>query len=181
MITKKIKSFKVAFGGIVTGVSIVIMFLTGVIPTLTYALPAIAGALLIAVSIEIGPKFAGVVYFAVSVLSLLVVADKEAAVMYAAFFGYYPIVKGIIEKKTNGTVSWIIKYIIFNISVISAFFIVSKVFMISYEEVEFLGKYSLPVLLLIGNIVFAFYDIALTRILSVYIYNWRKHIKRMFK
>lgn len=178
---KKFNSFKVAFGGVISALSIVLMFMTGIIPTLTYAVPAIAGALLIALSIEISPKFAVTVYAAVSILSLLVVADKEAAVMYAAFFGCYPILKGFIEKKTKGIVSWIIKYAFFNIAVIVAFFVSSKVFMIPYDEIEFLGKFTLPLLLLAGNIVFAFYDIAMTRVLSAYIYSWRKYIKRMFK
>ncbi len=178
---KKFNSFKVAFGGIISAVSIVLMFSTGLIPTLTYAIPAVAGALLIMIVIEISPKFAVAVYLAVSVLSLLVVADKEAAVMYAAFFGYYPIIKGFIEKKLNGVSAWIVKYIIFNVAVISAYLIVSKILGISYDDIAFLGKFALPLLWLICNITFAFYDIALTRILSIYIYNWRKYVKRVFK
>ena len=178
---KKFNAFKVALGGVVSALSVVLMFSTGLIPTLTYAIPAMAGMLLIVISIEISPKFATVVYVAVSMLSLLVVADKEAAVMYAAFFGYYPIIKGFIEKKLSGVVEWIVKYVIFNIAVISAYFVVSKIFMISYEDLGSLGKYAMPVFLVICNIVFALYDIALTRLLSAYIYNWRKYIKRMFK
>lgn len=178
---KKFNSFKVAFGGIVAALSVVLMFSTGIVATLTYAIPAIAGGLLIAIVIEIGPKFASAVYVAVSVLSLLIVADKEAAVMYTAFFGYYPILKGFIEKKLNITMSWIVKHIIFNIAIISAYFVVSKVFMISFDDIDFLGEFALPILLLVCNIVFAFYDIALTRIISAYIYNWRKYIKRVFK
>lgn len=178
---KKFNAFKVALGGVVSALSVVLMFSTGLIPTLTYAIPAMAGMLLIVISIEISPKFATVVYVAVSMLSLLVVADKEAAVMYAAFFGYYPIIKGFIEKKLSGIVEWIVKCVIFNIAVISAYFVVSKIFMISYEDLGSLGKYAMPVFLVICNIVFALYDIALTRLLSAYIYNWRKYIKRMFK
>ncbi len=177
----KFNSFKVAFGGIITAISIVLMFSTGIFYSLTYAIPAIAGALLIMIVIEISPKFACAVYVAVSVLSLLIVADKEAAVMYAAFFGYYPIIKGFIEKKFNKTLLWIIKYIVFNLAVISAYFIVSKVFLISFEDIEFLGEFVLPFFLFFGNIVFFFYDIALTRLLSAYLYSWRKYVKRMFK
>lgn len=178
---KNFNSFKIALGGIVAALSIVLMFSTGLISTLTYAIPAVAGMLLIVISIEISPKFATIVYVAVSLLSLLVVADKEAAVMYAAFFGYYPIVKGFIEKKLSGVVEWIVKYIIFNMAVISAYFVVSKIFMISYEDLGSLGKYAMPIFLIVCNIVFFLYDIALTRILSTYLYNWRKYIKRMFK
>ncbi|MBR5201631.1 MAG: hypothetical protein IKW45_00035 [Clostridia bacterium] len=178
---KKFNSFKVALGGVISALSIVLMFMTGVVATLTYAIPAICGALLILIVIEISSKFATSVYIAVSILSLLVVADKEAAVMYAMFFGYYPILKGFIEKKLNGVSEWIVKYVVFNIAVISAYIIVSKVFMISFEDIDFLGKFALPLLIVICNIIFAIYDIALTRLLSSYVYSWKKYIKRVFK
>lgn len=181
MRNNKLRSFKVAFGGIIVALSIVFMFSTGIIPTLTYAIPAMCGALLMAVVIEIGSVFAGAIYIAVSILSLLVVADKEAAVMYVAFFGYYPIIKGFIENKLGKTLSWIIKYIIFNIAMILSYFVISKVFMITFDDIDFLGKYALPALLLVGNIVFALYDIALTRLVTIYLMRWQKYIKRVFK
>lgn len=177
----KFRSFKVAFGGIIAALSIVLMFSTGLIPTLTYAIPAIAGALLMTIVIEISPVFAGAIYIAVSILSLLIVADKEAAVMYAAFFGYYPIIKSFIEKHTNKTLSWIIKYFLFNIAMISSYFVVAKIFMITFDDIDFLGKFALPILLLAGNIVFALYDIALTRLVTAYLIGWRKYVKRVFK
>ncbi len=177
----KFNSFKIALGGIISALSIVLMFLTGIIPTLTYAIPAIAGGLLIMIVIEIGAKFAGAVYLAVSALSLLMVADKEAAVMYAMFFGYYPIIKSFIEKKFNSVCAWIAKYLIFNAAIVLSYLIVSKIFMITYEDMDFLGRFAIPVLLIICNIVFVIYDVAMTRIISTYIYNWRKYIKRVFK
>ena len=83
-------SSKTALGGIVAALSVTMMFLTAVIPTLTYALPAAAGVLLIIVVIDVDKKWAFGVYAAVSLLSLLVLPDKEAAVMYVFFFGHYP-------------------------------------------------------------------------------------------
>ena len=53
--------------------------------------------------------------------------------------------------------------------------------MISFDDVKDFGKYALPVLLLAGNVLFAMYDVLLTRLVSIYIYRWRKHIKRVFK
>ena len=47
-------SRKVALGGMVTALSLVLMFLTGVFPFATFALPGIAGLLLIMVVIEMG-------------------------------------------------------------------------------------------------------------------------------
>lgn len=181
MNSRKDKNFKIAFGGVTSTLSLTIMFLTGLIPTLTYAMPAISGALLMMLVIEINPKFASAVYISVSILSFLVVADKEAAVMYALFFGYYPIIKGFIEKNTKTVLSWIIKYIIFNIAIIGSYFIVTRLLDIGFDDMGLFGKYALPALLALANIVFSIYDVALTRLVSMYLYSWQKYVKRMFK
>ena len=83
------KSGKIALGGLLTALGVVLMFLTGLIPIGTYALPAIAGVLLIVAVIEIGAKWAWMIYAAVAVLSLLFAADKFAVfnvAVVACFF-----------------------------------------------------------------------------------------------
>ena len=51
-------STKTAIGGIIAALSIVLMLLTSAIPTLTYAIPAIAGLLLVVIVIEVNKKWA---------------------------------------------------------------------------------------------------------------------------
>ena len=114
------KSSKTAVGGVITALSIVLMFLTSVIPTLTYALPAAAGFLITLIVIEIDKKWALGVYVAVSLLSVLLIADKEAAVMYIMFFGYYPIVKAIFEKHFHSMLLWVLKFAVFNVGAVAA-------------------------------------------------------------
>ncbi|MCH5192064.1 MAG: hypothetical protein J1F23_07870 [Oscillospiraceae bacterium] len=177
----KYRSFKVALGGIIASLSIVLMLLTGIIPVLTYAVPAICGALLMMLVIELGSKFALSVYAAVAILSMLVVADKEAAVMYTAFFGYYPVLKGFFEKHLKNLPCWIMKYIVFNFTMIVSYFIVSRVFGITFSDMDSFGKFAMPVLLAAGNVVFALYDVALTRLVTAYLFRWQKHIKKLFK
>lgn len=178
---RKILSFKVALGGVIAALSLLLMILAGVTSTLVYAIPMITGVLLMMLVVEFGQGFATMIYIAISILSLLILGNKEAAVMYVAFFGYYPILKSILEKHIRGFVCWIVKYLIFNVSMISSYFIVTKVFMISFEDVEAFGKYALLLLLLAGNVLFVLYDIVLTRLVSIYLYKWRKYIKRVFK
>ena len=81
---------KVAFCGIVAALSAVLMFLTGLVPVATLAIPAIAGCLLIPVVVESGLSWGFGVYAVCSVLSFLLAADREAALFYVLFFGYYP-------------------------------------------------------------------------------------------
>jgi hypothetical protein len=178
---RKALSFKVALGGVVAALSLLFMILAGVTSTLVYAIPMFTGALLMMLVVEFGHGFATLIYVAVSVLSLLLLGNKEAAVMYAAFFGYYPIIKSILERHIKGIVCWIVKYLIFNVAIVFSYFITTRIFMISFEDVEAFGKFALPLLLLAGNVLFVIYDIMLTRLVSVYLYRWRKSIKRVFK
>ena len=53
--------------------------------------------------------------------------------------------------------------------------------MISFDDIDFLGKWALLGLLFVGNIVFALYDVALTRLVTAYLIRWQKYIKRVFK
>ena len=78
------KSGQVALGGIATGMCIALMFATGMIPFSYYALPALAGLVLIAVREENGLSTALIVFAAVSLLSVFVVPIKEAALLFAA-------------------------------------------------------------------------------------------------
>ncbi len=178
---RKQLSFKVALGGVVAALSIVLMIISGVTVSLEYAIPMITGALLMMLVVEFGKSFAVVIYIAVSIISMLLLGNKEPAIMYLMFFGYYPIIKSILENRLKGIFCWIIKYFIFNVSIISSYFVVTKVFMISFDDIKEFGKFALPILLLAGNVLFFMYDILLTRLVSMYIYRWQKHIKRVFK
>lgn len=98
-------SFKVALGGAVAALGLVLMFMTALIPFGTYAFPTFAGILTVVIVIEIGYGYAVAVYAATAILSFLLVPDKEAALMYAIFFGFYPILKGLIERLPTSPLS----------------------------------------------------------------------------
>ena len=181
MNNRKKLSFKVALGGVIAALSLLLMLVAGVTTSLVYAIPMITGAFLMVLVIEFGAGFAGLEYLAISIISMLLLGNKEAAIMYVAFFGYYPIIKSFIEKYMGKILSWIVKYVIFNISMVVAYFVVSKIFMITFDDMEVFGKYALLILLLAGNILFVVYDIMLTRLVTIYVYRWQKYIKRVFK
>ena len=108
------KSYSTALGGIVASLAIVLMFFTGVFPFATYALPALAGLLMVVIVIDFDYKWALSVYAVVSILALLITPDREAAIMFIAFFGYYPTLKSIFEKLKSRVLEWILKFLVFN-------------------------------------------------------------------
>ncbi len=174
-------SSKTALGGIIAALSVTTMFLTAVFTTLSYALPAAAGILLVVVVIDVDKKWAFGVYAATALLALLVLPNKEAAVMYVFFFGHYPIVKAVLEKRLRGVLLWVVKFVIFNVSVVLAYVIILYVFQLPFEDMEKYGKWAVWILLAMGNVVFVLYDIALSRLVTLYMLKWRKSFRKLFK
>lgn len=175
------QSSKCAIGGIVAALSLVLMISVAVIPFMTYALPAIAGALIAFVVTEINRKWAFGVYVSVAVLGLFLVPDKEVAVMYLALFGYYPILKSIIDKKLPKALAWVIKVLVFLVTMVVSYYLMIKLMGLTIDEFDTMGKMAIPVLLGTGTFAFVLYDISLTKITMLYNIKWRKYFKRYFK
>lgn len=91
-------SIKAAVCGICTALSVVLMFLGGIFSVLLYVVPMILGILMIMLQRTFGKGFAVTVYAATSILSLIIAPEKEMVLMYALFFGYYPMVLPYLEK-----------------------------------------------------------------------------------
>ncbi len=151
-----------ALCGMITAVSVVIMLASTLLPVLMYVLPIITsmGVLLV---IEIADKkWAFGVYFATSVLSMILLTDKETALTYVIFFGYYPLIKNTIEKLPR-ILSRVIKTLVFNAAAVSIGLIGVWLFGVSGEEYTEFGKFTIPLLLVLANVVFIMYDFAITK------------------
>ncbi|MBQ8000169.1 MAG: hypothetical protein IJ298_02995 [Ruminococcus sp.] len=171
------KSYAIALCAMLSALSFVVLLLTGLIPVGTYAFPCIAGALLAVVVIEVGYWGAIAVYGVVSVLSFLLVADKEAALYYTAFLGFYPVLKGLIERIRSRLLQYVLKLVVFNVCVIAAFYISIHILSVPAESFELFGVYLPQVFLLLGNLIFVIYDLCLTRIITEYVNKWRNKLK----
>jgi len=171
------KSRKIAFGGIIAALSLVLMLLTGVLPVGTYALPCFAGILLTAIVIEFGTPWALGVYAGVSVLSFLLVSDKEAALYYTMILGIYPVLKSLFERIKIRWLCFIVKLIFFNAVAVASFYISIYVLSVPVESFSLFGV-NMPLLFLVlGNVVFILYDICVTRLVAAYLHIWRQRFK----
>ena len=78
--------------GLLTALAVTLLCLGGVIPAAMLCAPILAMAVLLPVLEELGPKAAGTAYAAAAILGLLLVPDRETALVYL-FFGWYPILR----------------------------------------------------------------------------------------
>lgn len=90
-------------------------------------------------------------------------------------------IKSFLESRLPRWLEWIVKFLIFNVAMVLAYVVIIFVFGIPLDEMEEFGKYAIPILLGMGNVVFFVYDIALTRVISAYLHRWRKMFHRLFK
>lgn len=181
------QSAKVALGGMLTALSVVIL-IPSVLEIFSYTLPAMAAMLTMFAVIELNKSWAFGIYAATSLLGLLLVPNKEAVVLYTVFFGYYPVLKAILESKLPRVPEYIIKFAVFNLALVADFLIMTRIFGMPYErfmgiegESGFIAQYIVPIMLVLGNLVFIMFDIALTRIVTVYLRLWQKRVKKMFR
>ncbi len=174
------QSGKVALGGILCALSLVCMLLT-VLPVSQMGLPALAGAVLIPVVLEIGVKWGWAAYASVGLLSLLICPSMEAKVLFIAFFGYYPVLKSQIERLRKGWLEWILKLALFNATMVASYWLMLKVFGLPEDSFEIFG-FNLPlVVLAIGNVAFVLYDVALTGVITTYLRALQPKLRRLFR
>ncbi len=170
------KSVKTAMAGIISALSVVLLFLGGTIWILAYIMPMLTGMLSIILIKSLNKKTALIVYICVSILSIILLPDKECALTYIFFFGYYPIIKESISKIKNKFISIMLRFLIFNAAIISSQLICVYVFLIPFDD--FLGKWGIIILIFAANIVFALYEKLLDVVFLLY---ERKYSKRVNK
>jgi len=175
------KNLKIALCGVVSALCIAIMACSSLIPFSTYYIPMIAGAIVVSIVIETDKRYAFFVYVTVSILSALIVPDKEAVAMYILFMGYYPILKGVFEGRFKLLAEWVLKLLTFNVSMVSVFLIGIHILGISKEEYTIGGIYLPWVFLLFGNVMFLLYDKLLSQLVVLYIHRIQPQLKKIAK
>ena len=108
----KEKSRQMALGGMITALAVVIMSLGSIIPVNTYVCPVLCILLTRPLLSICGKKIAGYYYIAVSILSLLLAPDREAALVYV-FLGYYPLARLWLERIRPKSVRTLLKVLLF--------------------------------------------------------------------
>lgn len=115
---------------------------------------------------EYGIRYGIITYAAITLLGFLLSADKLSMAAYALIAGYYPIVKHMIEHRIiNRTLRWGVKLAFIMLMATIVFFLFRQFLTIAF---------SLPLLFLIGLIVFIIYDIALEIGIKFYVIRLRK-------
>ena len=173
-------SYRVALGGIVSALCLLCMFLAGIMPALYLLLPMAAGMLMMIIAEEVSISWAWLTYISVSLLSMFVTADKEAALIFIILFGHYPILRIYLHKIKFRWIRFILKLLIFNICAVSYFYVTVFIFGMRQmlEDMNDFGRYGALILLVIGNFIFVLYDFNLGSSYHLYLKRLLPKLRR---
>ena len=149
----------VALGGMMAALAVVIMALGGAIPLNTFLCPILCMMLLRFVLHSCGKRIAWAWYGAVSILSLMLGPDKEAAAIFLAL-GYYPILKPRLDRIPGGMV---LKLALFNAVILTMYWVLIRILglqQIARDYAE-MGKVMTIVMVILGNVTFWLLDVVL--------------------
>ncbi len=168
---------KLALSAVFTALGVAVMYIGALIEVLDLSIAAIASLFVYFAVVEEGEWHPWAIWFATSVLSLLLLPTKFGALCYALFIGVYPMFKLFFEKNRIW-IAWVLKLSMFNTALILIMLAVKYLFSgsaeIPYSELIYFG---------LGNLAFILYDIAMSKLLIIYTVRWRRRLKidRLFK
>ena len=156
MPSKRTPAARIAFGGVLAALAVVIMSMGTLIPVATYVCPMLSALILQLVLKTCGQRIAWGWYGAVSLLSLLLAPDKEAAAVFLAL-GYYPILKPKLDRRKG---KWLWKGLQFNTVILLTYWLLMHLFGFDRLAAEFseMGIAFTALLLVLGNVTFFLLD-----------------------
>ncbi|MBR2336106.1 MAG: hypothetical protein IKA62_07795 [Clostridia bacterium] len=180
---------KLTLGAILSAMGVALLFLGSFIETLDLTMAALASFFCIFAVIELGGIYPWLIFSVTGVLSVILMPYSMTGWFYLLFFGYYPIVKEKLERLPK-IFSWILKMLILNvalvIAVIAAYFLffgqtgdgnLMSAFTLIFGESEAGEMMAIGVYALV-NLTFVIYDIALTKLITLYFIKFRKKFKK---
>lgn len=170
------KSREIALCGMLNALAVVLMNLGSLVPLATFCTPLLAMLVLLPVLEEYGPKMAWAAWFSVSILSLLLVSDRETALVYV-FFGWYPILRPRIAAMTSRLLRLGARLLLCNVLILTLYGLVLRLMGLTSDLVD--AAWGMNALLLVlGNVVFLLLDLVLARMTVAWKVKFRK---RFFK
>ena len=167
---KQDKTRRLTFCAIMTALGVLFLMMGSMMPGMRVAFTAIAGVVAALTVVQGNLAYGLLTVIATALLSALIVPAKEIALLYAAFFGPYTLVKNLIERLHNLPLEWVLKLLFCGIvSALLFLFADSVLAMVPAVLASHIWLF-LPAVLF----VFAAYDIVFSKLI-VYLFQ-RLHI-----
>ena len=167
-------SRQMALCGVLSALAVVVLLLGGVIGVGTFAAPVLAMAVLLPVLEECGPRAAGTAYAAVTLLALMLVPDRELALVYAGF-GWYPLLRPRIARIPSRPLRLAVRLAVCNGVIFVLYGLLLRLLGLTADLAE-MSPVMNAALLALGNAVFLLLDVVLARLTNL----WRRKLRKRF-
>ena len=165
------KTRRLALNGMMAALSIVILLIGSMLGIGIYAGPMLAGLCLLPIGRQLGRRDQTMIWLAVSLLGFVLISDMEQNLMYLCLFGCYPILRPMFQQ-LHKPVRLIAKLVYFNVVIIAA-----EAVVLLFFAPEAMSTALIITLLVLGNITFLCYDLAI----PVFDVVLAKHLHQFFK
>lgn len=159
---KNLKAKDLALGGILTSLTVIVLFINILIPINTFAILTISSCFVPIAIIRSNVRVGIFVYIASSIIGFFLV-PLDIMIPYILYFGIYGLVKFYIEKLRNIPLEILLKLSFSNIMLILGYILFTK----------FIAPINLNIpiwiLIILAQIAFLIFDYALTLIITFYI------------
>ncbi len=145
-------SKRMASCAVTAALGVTLMLLGGVLELGMYACPLLVGLSLVPLGEQYGRKYHALVFLTVSLLSFLLVPNVEENLVFAGFFGWYPIARPALQRLPKGLRRGA-KLLLFNGAIVAVEWLVTAVLAPAAMDGVWLW-----VLLAMGDLVFLAYD-----------------------
>jgi len=161
-----------ALSALFAALTVMILYFASIWPTGWVGLVAAASMFTAAAVIEAGVPSGAYVFIISSALGMLIIPNRSSPILYMLFFGYYPVIKSLVERIGNVAAQWALKLLAFNISLTVAWFLLRELVLGQYADIP-----GAVVIYLGGNAVFALFDYGFTKLIWFYL----DRVKRLSK
>lgn len=165
------KTKRLTVGATLVALGVVLLWLGAVVEVLDLSVAAIASLITVFCVIEYGGGMPWAVWLCTSFLALLLLPLKFPALLYLLFAGVYPMAKAIFERR-HYIIAWVLKLSMFNTALLILIALTKWVLRLPDSGMEFS-----VVVFAVANVTFVLYDIALGRMILLYMFKLRPRLK----
>lgn len=153
---------------------VILLSLGSLIEVLDMTAAVLASLLCVYAVIEMGRAYPWLIWLVTSALSLLLLPQKTPALFYALLAGFYPILKEKLEKLSR-PIAWLLKLAVLHLSLVA---IVLGLWVFFPASLDMGGTKWMLIALYIASVAcFVLYDIALSRVITFYLFKLRNRFR----
>ncbi len=158
---------------VLSALTTVLLIIGGFFDVLDLVCASVSSLIIHIICKEYGNSKAGLVFAVSAVLSNLFLPLRSCPITFAAFFGYFPIIREVLYKKIKlKKLVYAILLLIYNLVMILLYNLFKEVWgLVNEPPVMYIA------LLVAANIFYISFDLLLSRIMILYNYYIKKNIK----